>query len=259
MKPMDKEKYTYEDLLDIIARLRAKDGCPWDRAQTHESLKGCMLEEAYEVVDAINEKDDDNLKEELGDVLLQVVMHSQIAKETGRFDMSEVVDEVARKMVRRHPHIFGNAKAQDSEAVLSRWEDIKKQEKNEASLYEGVCRIPKAMPANMRAGKIMKKVALAGFNYGDKSEVEAKVKKDFEGLKNAALEGSQEEIEGRFGVLMFYLVNLSRFLGVNAENSLTNVIEKFINRLGSVENLANTEDLGISGLPPQLFEALWDL
>lgn len=258
---MEQKTYTYEDFLDIIARLRARNGCPWDREQTHESLKTCMLEEAYEVVDAINEKDDANLKEELGDVLLQVVMHCQIAREEGRFDMNDVIDGVARKMIHRHPHIFGSADtaAQTSEKISSRWEDIKKQEKNETSAYNGVCRIPKALPANIRAQKVLKKAALYGFNYDHKDALTARVSEDFKQLCQASSEGNAQGLEECFGILMFDLMNLSRFLGVNAENSLTNVIEKFINRLGSVESLANTEDSGISGLPPQLFEALWKL
>lgn len=256
---MDKEKYTYEDLLKIVSRLRGKDGCPWDRKQTHESLKGCMLEEAYETVEAINKNDDDNLKEELGDVLLQVVMHSQIAGEEERFDMSDVVHCIAEKMIRRHPHIFGNTSAGSADDVADRWEDIKKREKQESSVYEGLCRIPKAMPANMRAQKVLKKAALGGYNYGDFPAVLLKVENDLDELKQAISQSCQENISHRLGVLMFDVMNLSRFLDVNAENSLTNVIEKFINRLGSVENLENTGDLGLSGLPPQLLGALWDL
>ena len=256
---MDKEKYTYEDFLEIIARLRARDGCPWDRKQTHESLEGCMLEEAYEVVDAIREKDEENLKEELGDVLLQVVMHSQIAREEGRFDMSDVIDNVARKMIRRHPHIFGDRQEQTADSVPARWEDIKKQEKNETSLYEGVRRIPKALPANMRAIKVQKKAALGGCNYTSETVAWERLEADEKRLKHAVLQGNSEALKERFGVLLFDLMNLSRFLDVNAENSLTNVIEKFINRLGSVENLANTEHSGISELSPQQLDALWDL
>lgn len=139
------KKYTYEEFLQIIKRLRAEDGCPWDRAQTHESLKPCMLEEAYEVVEAIDQKDEENLKEELGDVLLQVVMHAQIAEEENWFDMADIVDGIASKMVSRHPHIFGDASVTTSEEVLDQWEAIKKKEKHETTIYESLKRVPKAL------------------------------------------------------------------------------------------------------------------
>lgn len=258
-KPSEQKKYSYEDLLRIVGKLRAQDGCPWDRAQTHESLKTCLLEEAYETVEAINLKDDENLKEELGDVLLQVVMHAQIAKEENRFDIDDVVDGVAKKMIRRHPHIFGTAQASSPEAVADSWEAIKQQEKKEGSVYESLCHIPKALPANMRARKVLKKAAAGGYNFTEEKPVNDQVRQAFKTLETAVSSGNQEQIDESFGWLIFDLINLSRFLDVNVENSLTNVIEKFINRLGSVENPGKSQGLSPSGLSPQLFKALWDL
>ena len=238
LKP-DHEKYSYEDFLKIVEKLRAEDGCPWDRAQTHESLKTCLLEEAYETVEAINLKDDDNLKEELGDVFLQVVMHAQIAREEDRFDMADVTDCISRKMIRRHPHIFGGKSVRSPEEVAASWEMIKKQEKKEKSIFESLCRIPKALPANMRAQKVLKKAASGGYALTDEKSVKARIYEDFQDLESAAAAGSREQIEERFGRLFFDLINLSCFLDVNVENSLTNVVEKFINRFGSVENPEN--------------------
>ncbi len=253
------KRYSYEDFLKIIETLRGENGCPWDRAQTHESLETCLLEEAYETVEAIHLKDDENLKEELGDVLLQVVMHAQIASEDQRFNMDDVVHGVAEKMIRRHPHIFGGTQADSVQDIVLSWEEIKKQEKQETSLYESLNRIPKALPANMRAQKVLKKAASGGYNYTHAREVQARVEQDFESLEKALFQGDQEQAGESIGLLIFDLVNLSRFLGVNVENSLTNVIEKFINRLGSVENTVKSQGLSASGLSPQLFKALWDL
>ena len=250
MDKKENEKYTYEEFLEIIARLRAKDGCPWDWEQTHESLKNCMIEEAYEAVEAIDLKDDENLKEELGDVLLQIVMHAQIAGEERRFDMTDVIDGVARKMIRRHPHIFGDVSADSSQEVLKNWEEIKKQEKNETSVLEGVQRVPKALPANIRAQKVLKKAAAADYGPADLKAAKAMVQKDFSALMAWADSDETADENGDFGALMLSLINLSRFLNVNAENSLTNAIEKFINRLGSDENLAKSKGLTLSELNP---------
>lgn len=252
-------KYTYEDLLNVIARLRGPDGCPWDKQQTHESLRKCMIEEAYETVEAINLKDDDNLKEELGDVLLQVVMHARIAGEAGRFDMTDVVDGVTRKMIRRHPHIFGNGNVQTPEAVAGGWEAIKRQEKNETSPVEGIRRVPRALPANLRAEKVLKKAAAAGYNFPSQKDVEDRVDRDFKRLGEVLAGHEDLRPEDVLGCLLFDLINLSRFLDVNMENSLTNVIEKFINRLESVESLENREDSATFNVNPQLMKALWDL
>jgi len=254
---MDK-KYTFDDFKAIIARLRAKDGCPWDREQTHETLRQCMLEEAYEAVDAIDQGNMENLKEELGDVLLQIVMHAQIASETGTFTMDDIVDAVAAKMVYRHPHVFGDAKADNASEVLKNWEALKKVEKHEESVVESIVRVPKALPANMRAAKVQKKARAIGFEFPDTESVLKKVEEELEELKNAVLTEGQERIDEEFGDMMFSMINLSRFLGVNAENSLTNATEKFINRLESVECLAKKKGLVLDQMSLEALDVLWE-
>lgn len=255
---MDK-KYTFEEYKKIIERLRAKDGCPWDREQTHESLRQGMIEEAYEVVEAINNNDMANLREELGDVLLQVVMHAQIASEEGEFTIEDVIDETAKKMIHRHPHVFGSTEVKDASEVLENWEEIKRKEKKEKTVMESIFRVPKALPANIRAAKVQKKAAKTGFEFPDVKSVLEKVDEELAELKEAMEIGSQNQIEEEFGDLMFSMVNLSRFLDINAENSLTNAVEKFINRLESVEGLAKERHLDMGEMTPEELDVLWNL
>lgn len=253
------KQYTFDDFRAIIAKLRAKDGCPWDREQTHESLKSCLIEETYEVIEAIDNKDEENLKEELGDVFLQVMMHAQIADEEKYFTIDDVIQEISEKMVRRHPHVFGTAIVKDSDQVLENWEDIKKKEKKEAcSLYEELKAVPKAFPAGIRAVKIQKKAAKAGFEFPDIYDVLMKVHEELSELETEIVDGSKEAIEEELGDLMFSVIILSRFLSVNAENSLTNATEKFINRLGSIENLAKQRKLSLSEMSLEQLKELWE-
>ena len=224
--------HTYEEFLKVIEILRSENGCPWDREQTHASLKQCMLEEAYEVIDGIEAYecagDYKNLREELGDVLLQVVLHAQIAREEGYFTMEDIVDEICEKMIRRHPHVFGDKEAVNSTESLKLWEDIKKQEKKEDTLADTLNRVAKAFPANIRAEKIQKKAAKSGFEFESMEQVLGKVKEELAELEEVIEQNKKAEkqqndrLEEEFGDLMFSMINLSRFLGLNAENSLTN-------------------------------------
>jgi len=259
--------YTYDEFLKVIEELRSEHGCPWDREQTHASLKQCMLEEAYEVIDGIGEYEETgdykNLREELGDVLLQVVLHAQIAKEEGHFTMEDIVDEICEKMIRRHPHVFGDAAAENSKESLVLWEDIKKQEKKEETLADTLNRVAKAFPANIRAEKIQKKAAKSGFEFESLQQVFSKVKEELEELEEVIL--AQEDskktekarLEEEFGDLMFSMINLSRFLGLNAENSLTNATNKFINRCVGVELLARQKGEKLSQMSAEELDALW--
>ncbi len=259
--------HTYEEFLKVIEELRSEHGCPWDREQTHASLKQCMLEEAYEVIDGIEEYEatDDykNLREELGDVLLQVVLHARIAEEEGRFTMEDIVDEICEKMIRRHPHVFGDAAAENSKESLLLWEDIKKQEKKEETLEDTLNRVAKAFPANIRAEKIQKKAAKYGFEFESMEQVLGKVKEELEELEEViraekCVENPQKDrLEEEFGDLLFSMINLSRFLGLNAENSLTNATNKFINRCVGIEQLAHKKGEKLNQMSAEDIDVLW--
>jgi len=259
--------HTYEEFLKVIAKLRSEHGCPWDREQTHASLKQCMLEEAYEVIDGINEYeatgDYKNLREELGDVLLQVVLHARIAEEEGRFTMEDIVDEICEKMIRRHPHVFGDATVGNSQETLTLWEDIKKQEKKEETLADTLGRVAKAFPANIRAEKVQKKAARVGFEFKSVEQVLSKVKEELAELEKVIRENKDVENEQNdrlneeFGDLMFSMINLSLFLGLNAENSLTNATNKFINRCVGIELLARQKGEKLSQMSAEEIDVLW--
>jgi len=257
-----KSAYSFEDFEEIIRRLRAEDGCPWDRVQTHESLRDCMIEEAYEVVDGIDTYrdcgDDTNLCEELGDVLLQVVMHARIAEEEGRFSMADVLRGISEKMIRRHPHVFGTDNADTPEQVLENWEDIKKQEKHEETVTEGMRRVAKSLPANIRAAKVQKKAAKVGFDFPDYKQAAAKIEEELQEVMEAVKNGKKSEIFEEFGDLMFSAVNLSRFLDINAENTLTNATEKFINRFEYIEEKAVTKGFELKDMSIQQMDELWN-
>lgn len=249
--------YTFDELMNIIRRLRGKDGCPWDREQTHESLKSALIEEAYEAVEAINNKDNENLCEELGDVLLQVVMHAAIAEEMKEFAIEDVITAECNKMIHRHPHVFGDAVVSDAQSVLKNWDEIKSKEKNHKNTSESILSIPKALPANIRAEKVQKKAAKTGFDFESYEQVLDKVYEELEELKQAKEIGNMEDIEEEFGDLMFTVVNLSRFLHLNAENSLTNATNKFINRFVSVECLAEQDGKHLKEMSIEEMDALW--
>ncbi len=241
--------YSFEEFKRIIERLRAKDGCPWDREQTHESLRQAMLEECYEALEAIDRKDTENLKEELGDILLQIVMHSVIAEESGEFSLNDVIDGISTKMIRRHPHVFGTKEAGTSEQVLANWEEIKKKEKAETKPSEGLLRVPAALPANVRAEKVLKKAGKAGLELPDSEQTAEQIRRLLETLTQTTqgvgesnrTEGNSEEAEKQFGELMLQMIHLSGLLRINAENSLTKATDAFINRFVSAEQLAMEE------------------
>ena len=238
-------KHSFEDFRKIMERLIAPppEGCPWDSVQTHESLKRYLLEESYEVLEAIDNKDDDNLCEELGDVLLQVMFHSRLAEKEGRFSIDDVIDCVSRKMINRHRHIFGEDTAKDADEVLTKWEDIKNQEKGYKSGIESIRNIPKALPPLMRSEKVLSKAAK--FNYINNDPKEC-----LEQLKNKV-----SELEGKFenmcenhpdfdeiGEIFLILNNFSRIFQINSGFSLTNATEKFINKIEYIENAFSSNE-----------------
>ena len=258
----NEEKYSFEDFQKIIERLRAKDGCPWDRVQTHESLRDCMLEEAYEVAEGIDiyqaTGDDANLCEELGDVLLQVVMHARIAEEEGRFTMDDVIRGISEKMIRRHPHVFGDASAETPDQVVESWEAIKAKEKHEETVTNSMWRVAKALPANIRAAKVQKKAAKTGFDFEDYKEAAKKVEEELLEVLEAVEKGEKSQVYEEFGDLQFSVINLSRFLDVNPENTLTNATEKFINRFDSIEKTAIQRGVKLEDMDVQTMNEIWD-
>ncbi len=249
--------YSFEQFMDIIRKLRSKEGCPWDREQTHESLKGCLLEECYETIEAINNQDRDNLCEELGDILLQVALHSAIAEEKQEFTIEQVITEEARKMIRRHPHVFGDAVIDNSEGVVKTWEEIKKQEKGSDNIIEELLAVPKAFPAMLRAEKIQKKAAKAGMELGSRQQALQRVQEELKQLQESVEIGDKSNIQEEIGDVLFAVINLSRFLQLNAENSLTNATNKFINRFVDVFARAENRGQNLCELSPTEQDDLW--
>ncbi|MEA4816262.1 MAG: nucleoside triphosphate pyrophosphohydrolase [Lachnospiraceae bacterium] len=254
---MDNKKYDFSDFIDIIKRLRGEGGCPWDRVQTHESLRISMIEEAYEAVDAINNKNMGNLCEELGDVLLQVVFHARIAEEAGEFTLDDVINGVCNKMISRHTHIFGTDKAETPSEVLDTWERNKKKEKGYETQTEVLRNIPKSLPALIRAQKVQKKVAEYNFEFKDSEEAIGKFFEEINELM-AGIRRKNGNISEEFGDLLFSAVNISRFFKINPEFSLTNSIEKFINRFEYIETFALQKGIEISRLTYEDINLLWE-
>ncbi len=253
--PNENGKYGFAQFLNVISILRSPQGCPWDREQTHKSIRNELLEESYEVADAIDRADTADLCEELGDVLLQVVMHSQMAKEYGEFDISDVIDGVCRKMINRHPHVFGNAVAETSEQVLNNWDANKKVEKHQQSYTDTLKAVPAAFPALMRAAKVQKRASRAGFDWPDVNGAFEKISEESAELASAVKNNNPESISEELGDLLFSVVNAARFLKVNPEEALQKSTEKFISRFNTVEALANgnLENLSLSEL-----DKLWE-
>ncbi len=241
-------RYTFEDLVKVMERLRRE--CPWDREQTHESLKKYLIEEAYEVLDAIDSKDDEKLKEELGDLLLQPVFHSQIAKERGAFDIGDVIDTLVRKLIERHPHVFGDAKPED---VLKNWEK-KKMEKRE-SILEG---IPKHLPALMRSQKLQDKASQVGFDFTDISQVFEKIQEEIEELKESLRDNDKKNIKHEIGDILTAVVELARFVGVDAESALQEANDRFIRRFQYIEKRAKEMGKSLEEMSLEEMDRLWE-
>jgi MazG family protein len=224
----------FRRLCDIVAKLRAPGGCPWDREQTNESLLPATIEEAYEVAEAARSKNDAHFREELGDFLLLAVMHAEIARESGRFNIDNVLSEISDKLVRRHPHVFGESDARDSGAVLKQWEAIKRAEKKSDTHY--LSSLPGALPALMRAQKAQSKVARANFDWTELKDVIAKVEEELGELKGAINSEDREAIEDELGDLLFAIVNLSRKSKIDAETALQAATDKFARRFNLLED-----------------------
>ncbi len=241
-----------------MERLRGPHGCPWDREQTLESLTPFITEEAYEVVAAIDSGSPEAVKEELGDLLFQVVFASQIAKEKGEFDMGEVIEASVEKMVRRHPHVFGDVKADTSEEVLKHWAEIKAQEKMERKEKAGhLADVPEAFPALLRAHKVSARAAKVGFDWKDIDGVLEKVSEELDEFRAALKEKDSKAIEDELGDLLFAIVNAGRFVEVNPEEALRKTIGRFINRFHYIEKELEEKGEELSSTPLREMERLW--
>ncbi len=253
-----KENYDIQDLLRIMEILRAPGGCPWDAEQDHESIKMNFIEETYEVIEAINQKDTDLLKEELGDVLLQVVFHAQMEKEIGSFNFTDVADGICKKLIERHPHVFGEVKVSGTEEVLSNWDDIKRKSKSQKTQGSSMLKVPKELPALMRAQKIQSKAKKAGFDWDDMSGALTALESEIKELREAIVTKSQDKIEDEFGDVLFSCVNVARFIDVDSETALTRANEKFISRYLIVERLAEEKGINMKETPIDELDKLWE-
>lgn len=259
--PVNK-KHPLDPLVEVMATLRGPGGCPWDREQDHKSLKKYLIEEAYEVLDAIDQGDDPALVEELGDVLLQVVFHSQIASEQGRFDIDDVVRAITEKLIRRHPHVFAGAEAPDAQAVLANWEKLKQAEREEKpgtarrpSLLDG---IPKDLPALMYAADVQKRAAKVGFEWEETAGALEKVMEELGEVAEARSAGDRERLFEEWGDLLFSLVNVARYDGIDPEEALRQAAKKFAARFRHIEARAAESGRELSHMSLAEMDALWE-
>ena len=254
---VNKQSYDVNDLVEIVKILRAPGGCPWDAEQTHQSIRRGFLEEAYEVAEAIDENSPGHLKEELGDVLLQVVFHAAIAQEDGWFDWDDVADGVCKKLIYRHPHVFGDVTVHSTGEVLSNWEELKRREKGQASHADAVDSVAKSLPALWRAEKVQKKAAKCGFDWPDVSGAVDKLSEEQAEL-TAALGGDGDPAE-ELGDLLFAAVNTARFLKLDPEDCLNAATDKFSARFRRVEEAAKAQGRTLDGMTLAEMDRLWEL
>ena len=249
-------KTSFEELKQTIATLRGPDGCPWDKKQTHETLIKCLQNESQELIDAIHHKDDENMKEELGDVLLQVLMHAQIAQEEGKFSMDDVVDYLDEKLHRRHPHVFGEVKADTAEQVSENWEQIKLREKDgNKSVLSGV---PEALPSLIKAYRIQDKARNVGFDWEDRSQVWDKVKEEIAEFESEVSTMDKDKAEAEFGDVMFSLINAARLYKINPDNALERTNQKFIRRFNYLEEHTLKAGRKLTDMTLEEMDAIWE-
>ena len=251
-----KEKYNFNDLLRIMEILRAPDGCMWDREQDHQSIRRNFIEETYEVCEAIDEQDPEHLKEELGDVLLQVVFHTQMEKEKGVFDIGDVTDGICKKLIYRHPHIFGTVEVGSSEEILRNWDELKRKEKHQETDTSALESVAKSLPGLIRAEKLQKKAAKVGFDWENAQGALEKVEEELDEVKRAvAGDGDPEE---EIGDLLFAVVNVARHLKVDPERAMEKTCNKFVRRFAEMERQARQENKVLSDLSLTELDTLWN-
>ncbi len=255
-----KGKHDFFDLLDIMVRLRGEGGCPWDRKQTHESIRNCMIEEAYEVVDAIDKNDYALMTEELGDVLLQIVFHSRMAEEKGIFDVGDVIEGICTKLIRRHPHVFGDEEIYTASKVKDKWEEIKREEKSEKTHSESMKRVPGSLPALMKSVKIQKKAAKVGFDWDDVGPAFDKIREETDELIGVLNEPvlSARRAKEEIGDLIFAVVNVARFLKIDPEEALNSTVDKFVERFSHIENKSIEKGMDMKKMSLEEMDLLWE-
>ncbi|MCI6360869.1 MAG: nucleoside triphosphate pyrophosphohydrolase [Eubacterium coprostanoligenes] len=253
-----KDKYNIDDLVAIIKVLRAPGGCPWDREQTHESIKKNFIEETYEVVEAINKQSTDMLREELGDVLLQIVLHSEMESENGNFSFDDVVNDIVQKLVVRHPHVFGEVVANNTAEALNSWDTVKLKTKGQKNQTEFMLSVPRELPALMRAQKIQHKAAKIGFDWDNVGGAVDKLYEEIDELKTAMEQGKRFDIEDEFGDVLFSCVNIARFIDVDSEEALTASTDKFMSRFSLVEQMASEQGIDMKSSSIEELDRLWD-
>ena len=253
---IEKDSYSFDDLVEIVSVLRSEQGCPWDREQTHESIRQNFIEEVYEAVEAIDTNDMPLLREELGDVLLQIVLHAQIESEQNTFNIQAVCDEVCKKLIVRHPHVFGTTKVESTNEVLSNWDEIKKQTKGQKTETDVVNAVAKSLPSLMRAQKVQKRAAKCGFDWSDAFSAFEKIEEETKELHEAIVCETNPEEE--VGDLLFAVVNVARHLHIDAEYALGQAVNKFIQRFSQVESRVRDRGKRMEDLTLEQLDSVWD-
>ncbi len=253
-----KNNYNFDDLVEIVKILRSPGGCPWDREQTHKSIRSNFIEETYEAIEAIDTENTELLKEELGDVLLQVALHSQIESEKKSFNINDVCDGVCKKLIIRHPHVFGDVKADTTEQVLNNWDDIKMKTKSQKSQAQAMQSVSKSLPSLMRSTKIQQKAAKTGFDWDSADGALEKLFEECNELKAAILSNDEENEREELGDVLFSAVNVARMLNIDSEHALYNACDKFTDRFSKVEFLANERGIDMKTASLSELDSLWD-
>lgn len=252
-----KEHYNINDLREIMAILRCPEGCPWDREQNHQSIRNDFIEEVYEAIEAIDNDDTELLREELGDVLLQVVFHCRIEEEKNSFNFDSICDELCKKLIVRHPHVFGNVEVSDTSEVLKNWDNIKKETKGQESYTDTLKSVSNALPALMRAQKVGKRAMRAGMDFECAEDAFSCIKAETDELESAMKSGNKDDIYEEIGDLIFSCVNTARHLGIDAEEALTKATEKFIERFEKTEKLICLDGVDMKTLDIKKLDEYW--
>jgi tetrapyrrole methylase family protein/MazG family protein len=245
----------FERLIEVVAKLRGPDGCPWDKKQTRSSLKQYLIEELYELIDAIEKEDFESIKEELGDLLFQIVIQSQLAKEEGRFDINDVIEGITKKMIDRHPHVFGDKNFTSPEEVIDWWDKHKKEKQRSLSIMDGV---PESLPALSRASRLQKRATRVGFDWERIDDVFEKLKEEVEELREAINKKRNEEIEEEIGDILFVMVRIANFVNVEPEIALRKTIKKFLDRFRYIEQKAGSLNRRLEDMTLEEMDKLWN-